>query len=370
MKSAVQDWGFPYLKFDFLYAGALPGRRADQTKTRAQILRAGIQALRNAAGENTFLLGCGCPLGSALGLVDGMRIGADVDSRWTPVMLGKDIPFLREESDQPCARNAIQNTLTRAFMHRRWWYNDPDCLLLSPTANLSLVETQSLATAIALSGGMFLLSDDLPTLPPSRLQIARALLPVIGKRPQVLDWFDAGTPRRLRLDLSNGYDPWSLLALFNWSGEAQEMQFCLDDFAINDAGDFWLREFWRGEPHLLSRNAKFDQVIPAHGVCLFAARGAVPGAPVYLGGDLHISQGQEVERVHWQPEQGVLELLFRRPGAAAGNVDLFLPRPPLAASLGGEPLTWSGLGQGVFRFPLTFERQAVLRIQCTENLAG
>jgi len=366
VRKAVHEWGFSYLKFDFLYAGALPGRRADRTRTRAQILRAGLQALREAAGDQVFLLGCGCPMGTGLGLVDGMRIGADVDARWTPVMLGKDIPFLRGETGHPSARNAIQNTLTRACLHRRWWLNDPDCLLLRQVSSLTQAETHSLATVIALSGGMLLLSDHLPDLPPERLEIARRLLPIIGKRPQVLDWFDAAMPRRLRLDLDNGQDNWSLLAVFNWQDEAQETSLCLQDFAVDRPGEYWLRDFWRGEVFFLTAGEQHRHTLPAHGTGLYALRRMSFGEPAYLGSDLHISQGQEVKSMTWQPEHGVLKLALSRPGEAAGNADIYLPRLPLVATLDGRQVSWIDLGHGVYRFPLVFSDQACLRIQCRE----
>ncbi len=100
VRVAAQEWGFSYLKLDFLYAGALPGRFQDASKTRAQVLRAGLESLRSAAGEETILLGCGCPLGSAIGLVDAMRIGADTARRWLPSYKGIQV-FFQSEPDFP-----------------------------------------------------------------------------------------------------------------------------------------------------------------------------------------------------------------------------------------------------------------------------
>jgi alpha-galactosidase len=91
--TAVEDWGFPYLKLDFLSAAALPGRFTDPTRTRAQVLRAALEAARQAAGEQTVLLGCGCPLGPAIGLVDAMRISADTSQRWRPAYQGIETFF-------------------------------------------------------------------------------------------------------------------------------------------------------------------------------------------------------------------------------------------------------------------------------------
>ena len=51
-------------------------------------------------------------------------------------------------------------------MHGRLWANDPDCLLVrTDRTKLTLDETRTLASAIGLSGGMMLSSDDLDKVP-------------------------------------------------------------------------------------------------------------------------------------------------------------------------------------------------------------
>ncbi len=78
----TRDFGYSYLKLDFLYAAAAPGRRHDPNLTRGETLRRGLDAIRAGAGDDAFILGCGCPLGQAVGVVDGMRIGPDVSPFW------------------------------------------------------------------------------------------------------------------------------------------------------------------------------------------------------------------------------------------------------------------------------------------------
>ena len=75
--------GFSYLKLDFLYVAAMQATAHDPRVTRAGRLRRGLAAIRDGAGDDTFLLGCGCPLGAAVGMVDGMRIGPDVAPSWS-----------------------------------------------------------------------------------------------------------------------------------------------------------------------------------------------------------------------------------------------------------------------------------------------
>lgn len=358
---AAHEWGFPYLKLDFLYAGALAGNRRDPSRTLAQVLRGGLEAIREAAGEETMILGCGCPLGSAIGLVDAMRINPDVDPHWLPNMFGFGA-ILKNEPGLPAARSAIHNTLTRAFMHQYWWQNDPDCLLLRPDTNLTLAETQSLATAIALSGGSLLLSDDLPNLPPERLYIAQAMLPLIGKRPQVMDWFDSSTPGRMRLDLEISSGTWHLLALFNWEDTAQNAQLVLEDYRLDPRKAYLAREFWSGEVHTIKGGAlQFDEV-PAHGVILLAVRQSIPGAPQYLGSNLHISQGLEVAQ--WQETPDGLHICIKRPGRAQGELVLALPDQPGEIQIDGEATPWRSSEEGdSCHVPVKFERETVIKVK-------
>jgi alpha-galactosidase len=156
------EMGFSYLKLDFLYAVAMRAEARDPQATRAERLRRGLAAIRAGAGEEAFLLGCGCPLGAAVGVVDGMRVGPDVAPSWLPDPRGQ-VPGLEEVV--PSTRSAVRNVLARAWMHRRLWLNDPDCLMArSDGTQLTRAERRTLAATIAATGGMVLISDDLPAL--------------------------------------------------------------------------------------------------------------------------------------------------------------------------------------------------------------
>jgi alpha-galactosidase len=152
----VAEFGYDYLKLDFLYAAAAEGIRHDPALTRAETLRAGLDAIRRGAGERAFILGCGCPLGPAVGVVDGMRIGPDVAPYW-----GAGTGHIGAAG----TAIAIDAILARSFMHRRLWLNDPDCLMLrAKQTQLTDEERGALARSIAVSGGMLLISDDMSLL--------------------------------------------------------------------------------------------------------------------------------------------------------------------------------------------------------------
>ena len=261
--TAAHEWGYPYLKLDFLYAAALQCRYQDPTQTRAQVLRHGMQTLRDAAGPDTFLLGCGAPFGSCLGLVEGMRIGADVSGDYHPNIYTVQA-LIKNEPSVPCLRNGIRNTLNRAALHRRWWLNDPDCLITRPNTHLTAEEVRSWATLIYLSGGMLLISDDMPRLPPERLQIFEKLLPLVGKRPWVLDGLDKTLPSRLRVDLEEGH---SLLAIFNWEETPQAYWVNIVSYKLTP-GVYAARNLWTDEQSELDTKGTL-YTLPPHGCLAF-----------------------------------------------------------------------------------------------------
>ncbi len=359
IKVARRKWDFPYLKLDFLYAGALAGQRHEPTRTRAQVLRGAMEMIRKTAGSDTFLLGCGAPLGSVLGLVDSMRIGADVSGDWTPKYNGIE-SILKNEPHMPSARNSIQNILTRAPMHNRWWINDPDCLLIRPNTRLTLAEVESLATSIAMTGGSLLLSDDLPNLPPNRLAIAEAMLPLIGERADVLDWFDSSTPQRLRLDLQGPVGRWHMLAWFNWSEKPQDATLRLQNFRL-PVGDYWGRSFWDKRSFYVSEGAPFRfKQIPAHGVVLLALRKADNKIPVYIGSNFHISQGQEISA--WNVTENGVSLDITLPRRAPGEIEIVLPHIPHRISLNQQTLTWESRSDNCYRLRLNVDHKSHIDI--------
>jgi alpha-galactosidase len=195
------SWGFTYLKLDFTYAPSFEGHWHDPSLTPAQRVRAGYDAVRRGAGDEAFLLGCGAPLGACIGVVDGMRIGPDVAPWWPPA---EGAPFA---DTAPSTRNAWRSTLARSFQHRKLWLNDPDCLMLRTSeTQLSPAQVEAWAQAVALSGGMALVSDDLALLDaPARALLADVLAvgaasdaaAAAGSPPVCPDLLDAWTPTTL-----------------------------------------------------------------------------------------------------------------------------------------------------------------------------
>lgn len=380
ISTAVHEWGFEYLKLDFLYAGALRGIRYDPHRTRAQALCSILERIRSAAGEGTILVGCGCPLGPGIGIFDAMRIGPDVAARWEPAYRAIH-RFLRAEPDLPSARNAVHNAITRAPFNRRWWVNDPDCLILRgdlpASANeshegvsadrtrerksahngvsrnpsrLTWDETKTLATIIALSGGSLLISDHLPDLPAERLDWLARFLPPLPSGFRAIDWFDEKHPRKLVLPLRGAAGEWFLVGLVNWAAEPADVSIDLKSLKTGTRFAHAV-DFWNGDYVSLDGGYLDAREIPPHGVRLFGIRAAA--GPQWLGDTLHVSQGLAVSDMKVRQKEIRVELdLGRR---AAGRVWLELPAPPLRITMEGDPIAVVQINGQVYACDLDFD---------------
>jgi alpha-galactosidase len=359
IRTSVNEWGFEYLKLDFLYAGALRGVRHDPKVTRAQALYRALSEMRETAGTDVTMLGCGCPLGSGIGIFDAMRIGPDVAPNWLPAYKGIEFPF-KAEPDFPSVRNAIRNIITRAPMHRRWWVNDPDCLLIRSTdTRLSEAEVQSLATVISLSGGSMIISDDLPSLDRQRIEWLAKLLPPLPQHARAIDWFDAAYPSRLLLPISDETGARFLVAFLNWLDRPRIMDSILDEFPLPRVGTYHAVDFWNASYQRIEAGIDSSTQIPAHGVRFLALR-PVQKAPAWIGDTLHVSQGMAVRRWRAEPKSVRAQLDLER--QAEGRIWIALPAPPHEVMLNGSEQDWREAGQGVYDFDVSFEGAAKLEI--------
>jgi alpha-galactosidase len=285
-RTICDDWGYDYVKIDFIYAGAVDGVRHDPNVTRAQAYRRGVQTIRDAVGDR-FILACGNPQGPSAGLVDGSRVGPDVAPYWLP--FERQAP--RTPLSDPSALNSIRNSINRFWMHGRLWMNDPDCLLVRDTDGaLTIDEVRSLATVIGMTGGMVLSSDNLTRLSAARRDLVSLLLPVYGRSAVPLDLFQSDDlPQVLELECGTTH---KILALFNWQGEEITLDEPLPD------GNWHAFELWR-EEYLGPLSDLVSVTIPPHG-CRLVRLSRTLGRPQVVGSTLHLLQGAlEIAEEEW-----------------------------------------------------------------------
>ncbi|MFH8706232.1 glycoside hydrolase family 36 protein [Streptomyces rubrogriseus] len=168
----VREWGFSYLKLDFVGAGAVPGARFADVG-REEAYRTGLSIVRETAGPDAYLLGSGAPLLPSLGLVDAIRSGPDVAPMWEH--------YATQDPSDALARNAVVNTV-----HRLWQSAllevDPDVVYFRSRLNLLTDQQQGLLRDLADVCGFRAVSDPPGWLRPEELQAMEAYL---TGRPEV-----------------------------------------------------------------------------------------------------------------------------------------------------------------------------------------
>ena len=161
IRIVVKEWGFEYLKCDFLFSACLRGAAHHELRlSRSMVLKSGMRLIREEAGEDVVIMSCGMPLSAGIGLVDTMRVGPDTGDFWIKLS-GK----LLRTGAMVGTRNSLRNFMVRSPMHKRLWLNDPDCVMVRDTGTrLTPAERTTQMDAIAVSGGLLTYSDDFTAL--------------------------------------------------------------------------------------------------------------------------------------------------------------------------------------------------------------
>jgi len=248
--------GFNYYKLDFLYGAAYEAGRHDPEVTGTQALRLGLKRIVDAINppgkpETSFVLACGAPLMPVVGLVHGARIGGDVG---IPTMdNGKAGP---PEVGFPLILSMARNQAARLFFDRSLFVVDAD-VVMAPSPQLTSDEARVMITIAALSGGVFMLSDDLETLPGDRLALLRNpnVLGLVGgpaaepvhlfsapDREAQDHWFafpQELPPLWVRRDAGGS----AIVAVYNWSDTAKPYRLRFTE-AAGAGGAFSVIDLW------------------------------------------------------------------------------------------------------------------------------
>ncbi len=359
----VETWGYTYLKLDFLYCAALPGLRSQPQMTSVQALREGLQTIRATVGEEVFLLGCGCPLLPAIGLVDAMRIGPDVAPQWPARFHGLPVPS-SERASLPSAANAMRNSLNRAWMHPTLWINDPDCLLIrDANSKLTRDEIRTLASVIGLTGGMLILSDPMHQIKEDRWSLASLLLPPLDQAAQPRSWLAEAWPNIITMNITRPWGAFTLAGLFNWTDESASIELSLASLGHPERR-FHVCEFWSQRYFgIISNTLQLD--LPAHGSAVLAVQPA-SDRPTLLSTDFHLGQGSvEVQRFEFAEGERSLRWEITLGRRAAGSTRIFLPpswRPGALTTSAPEAALRVGSQPGEYHIQATIHHSATFTL--------
>jgi alpha-galactosidase len=263
----TRDWGIRYIKMDFMDDSAIEGYYYRPHTTALEAQRIGLQIIRDAVGENVLLDKDGSVMLNPVGLVDTGRISCDTGHTFD------------------ASRDAAPGIAARYYMNRNFFVADPDAFSVSHQAYaaqqdhggaraLTLNEAQVAVALAAVSGGMFEIGDDLPTLflHADRMALLqnRDLLNMVrlGRSARPLDLMSYAPedemPSTFLLRESNRQ--W-ILAIFNWTEKEREHRFSFADLisdgiaAHNAVSDVF------GDARPISENQpSLSLKLPAHSV--------------------------------------------------------------------------------------------------------
>jgi alpha-galactosidase len=305
-RTLVREWGVRYIKLDFMDNTAIEGyyRRPNTTALEAQ--RLGLEIIRKTVGDDVLLDKDGSPMLNPVGLVDEGRISQDTGHA-----------FLRSKEAEP-------GIAARYYMQRNFFIDDPDAFTVSRQlleertieAPLTLNEAQVSIALAVVSGGMFEIGDDLPTLGSDAERLA------LVKNPDLLAMAKLGRPA-LPLDLmtytDNDQQPsvfllqedrrQSILAVFNWTEQPTSHTFTIADLNLAAGHSYKsLDSFAGGQPSTIDQKAlRLDQQ-PAHSVKLIkiidtSIPGAAPSLTFQVPSQARI--GEEIEFSSIAAKEGV-----------------------------------------------------------------
>lgn len=296
------DWGYQYHKFDFM-RGIFNNpdiRFYDQSSTRLDAYRVGLEAIRRGAGPDAYLCVCGGHYGGSIGLANAQRSGSDVRGWW--------------EIMKP----RIKQNLMRTWMHRLW-HVDPDAMLLR-RREVPLVEgnmgaytlgkfnddeVQTVVLNQYLGGQLICLGEAFRYLDEDRRALLRHAIPSIATAAVPLDPFEPTAPSQLLtrvIPKCDDLEPWHTLALINWTDDSKAMSTTLCPRVTDGlpSDRFLVSEFFSEELiGIVPAGGEVDLgAIPPHASRLLRIAPWRGDCPVLVGTDLNFSGGG-VEVVEW-----------------------------------------------------------------------
>ncbi len=327
IETLVKDFGFTYLKIDFIYAGAIEAVRYNPKMTRIQAYRKGLEIIREAAGEETFILGCGAPYGPSIGIVDAMRVSTDTAPGFkVPFILNlMNNLFFAKLENIPSIENAMQQNIQRFFFHNNFWINDPDTLIVRHESGLSLDELRFEITVIGLLGGLLLISDNMANYTSKEIELIQILIPPSGITARPLYMLKENYPSILMLDLETPFDKWKLIGVLNWSNKTKAYTLNLDQIFDTEKGIYHVFEFWDRKYFGIQESIMECEPLNKHSAKLYSIR-QMKDKPSLLSSSFHITQGgTEVKKFDYNEASGSIQIDLEKEGICKGELFIFIP---------------------------------------------
>lgn len=159
INKAINEWGFRYLKLDFLYAGMIYGKYQKNDaayKFYTEAIKTLTARKNNKDGKPVYYLGCGLPFESSFKYFPLSRIGCDTYEHWEN-KISKKLNWNGRNS----AYLNLKDTLGHAMWDKVIFANDPDVLFVrNDNCSLTYQEKLLIAKTDIIFGSQLMYSDD------------------------------------------------------------------------------------------------------------------------------------------------------------------------------------------------------------------
>jgi len=246
-RTLVRDWGVRYIKLDFMDTTAIEGFYHRPHTTALEAQRIGLGVIRKAVGDDVLLDKDGSPMLNVVGIVNEGRVSLDTGHSFSHSL------------------DAAPGIFARYYMNRNFFVNDPDAFTVSKQvldehpnpAALTLNEAQVSIVLAALSGGMFEIGDDLPTLGADSdrvtlvenadlLQIAK-----LGRAAVPLDLLSfSAEDKQPSIVLLKEDGRQSMLAVFNWTDQPRSHSITLSGLKFTAGHPYELYDVLNGNQRI------------------------------------------------------------------------------------------------------------------------
>lgn len=329
--TAYREWGVRYYMIDFLdsISGSITGRYMPSSyydKSLApgpETFRRAIQVIRDAAGDDTYLLASTGPSLHSVGIMDGVRAGSDYGEGRPLDGPGKGFYpgtyVINNANYWTSHRRAVEAWASHFFLHNKLFTADT-ANVLSVDQPIAVADAQISATIFGLNGAPVMLGDDIANLSASRLELLKKVFPRGSTSAQPVDLFDSPSPdypKVFRLTVRKPWDEWDVVAVFNFGKDVLHKR--LNFRGERVVWDVWGERFWG------AHDGGFDVAVMPESVRLLRLT-PVRSHPWVAGTDMHVRQGEaELDTVQWDTGAGELRITARRPAGSRGNVFVRAP---------------------------------------------
>lgn len=225
----TKEYGYEYIKVDLIAPVMCAGKYYDAHFNSLKNYRESMRIIRQAVGQNVFILACTAPIMASVGLADGVRTSVDIFERYSSLL------------------DVFSRSLNRCYLNDNLLVNDPDCVLIRKKENedeecfrnciRNDSEIQTYLTAILATGGPIIHSDKLSLLSKEQLDLINSLS-INNKFAKCKNFIDESIPSSLDF---GRYGEVEVVAFINW-GENQTKEFILDKKGY--VFDCWGKEFY------------------------------------------------------------------------------------------------------------------------------